>query len=548
MKRLAFIFIFFSCLTNCKSQDDKSLNFYGSLESSLQLLRDDSSLNFSKPDKDFRSNNYLKLNLNYASFTAGLQYEAYLPEPLFGFDPELDDHGLTTYFLQYDYKDLQFTAGYFYEQFGSGLILRAWEDRQLGINNSIRGGRFKWHGNWIDFTTLYGVQRNRFVVSDGVLAGADAMISLDDIFNLEDIQLDIGMSYVSRKESIEAEVPDVTGAYSGRFSLSSGQFSTTFEYNYKEPDILVYNGTITNNAKLFSGTAALVDFNYVKKGFGMNLSLRRLENFSFYSERLAEGNQYNQLLVNYVPALTKQHDYLLNNIYVYSSQNRLIFQTFAMQAGEIGYQGNIFYSIPEKSFFGGYYGTYLDFNFSRWAGLKADFDLSNNNYSSGFIGFGDTYFQEFSLDIKKKWSEKWNANYALSSLEIDKGVVDGSPLGFKQIEAYVFVADHSYEIKDGKSVRLELQHLWTAQDRGNWAASLLEYQFNYNLGVYATDSWNYGGEDQIHYYNFGSTYTKGSANISLNYGRQRGGLICVGGVCRYVPENTGFSVNLSYAF
>ncbi|WGU71571.1 DUF6029 family protein [Capnocytophaga canimorsus] len=37
------------------------------------------------------------------------------------------------------------TAGHFYEQFGSGLALRLWEDRALGINNALFGGRIKWN-------------------------------------------------------------------------------------------------------------------------------------------------------------------------------------------------------------------------------------------------------------------------------------------------------------------------------------------------------------------------------------------------------------------
>jgi hypothetical protein len=34
----------------------------------------------------------------------------------------------------------------------------------------------------------------------------------------------------------------------------------------------------------------------------------------------------------------------------------------------------------------------------------------------------------------------------------------------------------------------------------------------------------------------------------MNYGRQRGGLICIGGVCRFVPENTGLTANLTVNF
>ena len=86
------------------------------------------------------------------------------------------------------------------------------------------------------------------------------------------------------------------------------------------------------------------------------------------------------------------------------------------------------------------------------------------------------------------------------------------------------------------------------EDRKEWAAGVLEYNFSSRLAVYVADSWNYGGEDEIHYYNVGGSYSKGNTRFGLNYGRQRGGLICVGGVCRFVPENTGLSANLAISF
>ena len=46
----------------------------------------------------------------------------------------------------------------------------------------------------------------------------------------------------------------------------------------------------------------------------------------------------------------------------------------------------------------------------------------------------------------------------------------------------------------------------------------------------------------------GGSYSIGRTRLSANYGRQRGGLICVGGVCRYVPESNGYNLSLSYSF
>jgi hypothetical protein len=103
----------------------------------------------------------------------------------------------------------------------------------------------------------------------------------------------------------------------------------------------------------------------------------------------------------------------------------------------------------------------------------------------------------------------------------------------------------------GKSLRFEAQLLATNDDRKNWAGGTVEYNATSKLAVYINDIYNYGNDDvdqQIHYYNVGGSYTVGVHRFALNYGRQRGGLICIGGVCRNVPESTGISANITMSF
>ena len=40
-----------------------------------------------------------------------------------------------------DAKNVEVTLGNYYEQFGSGFILRTYEERSLGIDNSLLGAR-----------------------------------------------------------------------------------------------------------------------------------------------------------------------------------------------------------------------------------------------------------------------------------------------------------------------------------------------------------------------------------------------------------------------
>ena len=68
-----------------------------------------------------------------------LQTESYNPQPLQNYSDLLEDTFISTFSINFNTNDFNITAGTIYEQFGSGILLRTWEDRQLGINNSLLG-------------------------------------------------------------------------------------------------------------------------------------------------------------------------------------------------------------------------------------------------------------------------------------------------------------------------------------------------------------------------------------------------------------------------
>ena len=526
--------------------------FFGGLESNSQWLMDDEGINFVSPEDHFRSNNYLQLNYSLGKFTAGVQYEAYLPSALLGYSPNYNgENDIATYYLNYKNETLDITGGYFYEQFGSGLILRSWEDRQLGINNALKGIRINFKASEdFDITGIYGQQRNGFDVSEGVIQGIDANFNVSSALNIENIDIQMGASYVGRYQSRDTNeaIPSTVNAYGGRLDFIWGDFYGGIEAITKDPDVIANEGELVSN-KLYDGTALLMNLGYGKKGLGVSSTFRRLENFSFYSDRLAEGNVYNQQVINYVPALTKQQDYLLTNIYVYNAQPRLIIESFDQRSGEVGTQTDIFYTFKKGTTLGGEYGTKLAVNFSYWAGLDAEYNIPNKWYEAKFIGSGPRLYRDLSVEIKKRWNKKFSSVITFQDVIIDKGVSQGGPTGVQgDIKAKIGVLEGTYRFENGRSIRVVGQHLWSEQDRKNWAAGVVEYNFSSKLSIYAADSWNYGGEGEIHYYNLGGSYSKGNARLGINYGRQRGGLLCIGGVCRFVPENTGLSANLVVSF
>lgn len=549
MKKLFFLPLILSVFSGINAQDTG--NFYGGLESNSQWLQTDTGINFLAPEDQFRANNYVLLNYNLGKFTAGAQFESYLPSALLGYDSIFDKQNkIATYYFNYKDKDLDITGGYFYEQFGSGLILRSWEDRQLGLNNALKGLNIKFKAtDYLSFKAVFGSQRYGFEESAGTIQGIDTELSISNALKIEKTDIQLGLSYVARNQSTNGNeaIPSTVGAYSGRLDFMFNNFYAGVEAVIKDPDVIANEGQISSN-KLYDGTALQINTGYAKKGLGVNGTFRRLENFSFYSDRLAEGNVFNQQVINYVPGLTKQQDYLLTNIYVYNPQARLIIESFDQRAGEVGGQFDLYYTFKKKSTLGGKYGTKLAFNLSYWAGLDAEYNITNRWYKAKFIGKGSKLFRDINFEIKKKWSKTWSSVFTYQNVIVDKGVVEGGPLGNTSIKANIGVIESTRRFKDGKALRLVAQHLWSKDDRKNWAAAVIEYNFSTNLAIYAADNWNYGGANETHYYSVGGSYSKGNTRLGLNYGRQRGGLICIGGVCRFVPENTGLSANLTVAF
>ena len=525
--------------------------FFGGFESNSQWLLNDEGLNFDAPKDQLRSNNYFRLDYNLGKFTAGVQYESYLPSALLGYSPKFDgNNDIGTYYLNFKHETIDITAGYFYQQFGNGLILRSWEDRQLGINNALKGIRVVFTPtNYLDLTGIYGKTRNGFDVSEGITQGIDANLNISEALKIDRIDIDLGASYVGRYQNngTNDTIPSTVNAYGGRLNFVAGDFYGGLEAIIKDPDVIANEGQLSSN-KLYDGTAMQIDLGYAKKGLGINATFRRLENFSFYADRLAEGNIYNQELIGYTPALTKQQDYMLTNIYVYNAQPRLIIETYDQRAGEVGTQIDLYYKFKKGTLLGGKYGTKIAGNFSYWAGLDAEYHIENRWYKAKFIGKGPRLFRDVSVEVKKKINKKWSGVATFQNVIIDKGIVYGGPLAVEEdIKASIAVLEGTYKIKGSKSVRFVAQHLWAEKDRKNWVAGVLEYNFNSNIAFYLADNWNYGDTD-IHYYSAGGSYSKGRTRFAMNYGRQRGGLICIGGVCRFVPENTGLTANLTVNF
>lgn len=534
---------------------------YGGFETNAQWYLNDKDIGTKQPEDPLRSNSYLFVNYQIGKFTAGVQVESYLKEALLNYNPEYSGVNLGTYFLNYKSSKLDITAGHFYEQFGSGMILRAWESRNLGINTAILGGRIVYRPvSDIKLTALYGQQRSGFKVSDGKIYGFDSEFQLTNALKLEKSDLSLGLSYVGRYEKTDIVDPnfdELTNAFSGRLNYSYDAFYSSLEYNYKSEDAVLNRLTNTlNNDFIRSGNALLFNFGYSKSGLGIDATLRRTENMTFLSERVPtvyDGNltslDFNDKVLNFTPALTKQHHSLLANIYVYQAQVGIDFKSpTILKSGETGGQIDVFYEFAKETALGGKYGTNLSFNASSWFNLPGTYRESPSDYDTKFFGVGTKYYSDYNIEIKKKISEKLHTGFTYINQYYNKPWVEDFS---SDVNTNIVAAEFTYNFQENKSVRFEGEHLWADADFKNWAGGTLELDLNNTYSFYILDMFNYGNDNpdkRNHYYNLGGAYRVNSTRIGLNYGRQRGGLVCVGGVCRYVPESSGVGLTISTSF
>ena len=121
---------------------------------------------------------------------------------------------------------------------------------------------------------------------------------------------------------------------------------------------------------------------------------------------------------------------------------------------------------------------------------------------------------------------------------------------------HVVVGDLTWKINKKNSIRFEAE--WMGSDSkydaavddkrcGDWIMGLVEYNFTSAWFVSVSDQYAY--KDGVgNYYNVSMGYTKGATRLQVGYGKQREGIICIGGVCRNVPASNGLTFSLTTSF
>ncbi|MDR1610971.1 MAG: DUF6029 family protein [Candidatus Symbiothrix sp.] len=552
---IRIILFFFTFPLFAQEKSKIPFTFNGSIQSDILFPQEDATIGAESYNEFARTNTYADLNLISAHLDAGIRFE-YLKYPLPGFnDLGFAGWGLPFFYATGKYKKVKLTVGDFYDQFGSGLIFRTYEDRNLGIDNSLRGARLAYEPyKGIQFKVLGGTQRRYWEHNEGYVLGTDLELSIDQwIRKMEETNtfLTLGGSFVSKHEPDEIittdavhrlNLPENVGAFDVRVRLQKGNYTFLAEYAEKAND-----PSKDNNYIYKKGNALLLSGSYAQSGMSILLQAKRSDNMSFRSKR---SQLLNSSFINRLPAFTTQQTYALAALYPYATQ----------PDGEWAFQGTVSYHFKRKSALGGKYGTTVKLNASHIRDIDKQYkngyipDESSlsllqgtDGYTSSFFKVGnELYYQDINIHIDKKFTSDFKLNLMYMNQQFNQWVIQKEGNG-DPVKSHIIVAEGKYQINKKLTLRSELQYLNTKQDKGDWLAGVLELSVLPYLMFTVSNMYN-AGETKIHYYKALISYTQNAHFVQVGYGRTRAGYDCSGGVCRTVPATKGFTIAYNYNF
>jgi len=551
--RKAFTTLLLLCPALLFAQEQK-VYVSGSIQSNMMLFpQEDNKIGTGEYDNDlFLNNTYIDLQLQSKWVDGGVRFEdTYRPMPGYkDANNDFDGYGIASLWAKLKTKVADVTAGSFYEQFGSGFILRSYEERSLGIDNSLLGLHIASSPiQGLRLKVLSGIMRNYCSWERNLVSGADAELALGDILPVlqqSGTSLTLGASWVNKHESDDENVyvdpthklllPEYVNAFDFRVSLQKDGFSALAEYAQKSDDPNSLNSYI-----YAKGHAELLSFSYAKQGLSVLAQAKRSENMGFRSVR-SESPLSKACYVNHLPAFTVDQTYALAALYPYATQTE----------GEWAYQASAAYKLK------GRFAPKFKVNYSLVRGLEnARQNLSNSAMSgtdgakSDFFKNGDIYYQDFDVVYEQKTSKSFEHHVMYMYQQYNKGIIQQEG---GNIYSHIFIYEPKIKFNKKTTLRGEAQFLYTAHESGNWGYGLLElsvapylmFSVSDQIGKCEPTPGEYG--DVTHYYQMSVTGNYHSHRLQLGYGRTRAGFNCNGGICRYIPASKGLTINYNYNF
>ncbi len=467
-------------------------------------------------------------NYNSSFINASIRYDMYHNSNLLTPNEPYTNNGIGFWQLNKSVAKFDFTVGSIYDQFGTGSIFRAFWEPFIGIDNALTGARVIYRPNDnLSIKVLSGKQKYRFSTWDPILKG----VNVEKNFPVKErINATLGASLVNRtldKQTMSGIVDNIN-AYplENRFVPKYNEFAyqvytnTTIhdinfsaEYAHKTPDMIRNESNTALVLKAGDFIQAALGYSHMgKRGIGVNLQYRKLNNFEFRTAPLEKGLNG---LVNYLPSITRQNTYRLmaryNAVTQFNNEQTL--------------QADITYSHNEKNSM-----------------------TLNGSYVTGINN--ELLFREVYFDWLHTFNDHFKLLGGVQTVFFNQAVLQGEPEALN-VKTFTPFAELNYDISDHKSLRVEAQYLSTKQDSGSFVNIMADFNISPHWSFSAGDMVNIiprSGNEKIHYYTLFAAYSEEATRVALAYVKQLAGFNCNGGICRYEPAFNGVKLTISTTF
>lgn len=519
--------------------------FSGSLQTNTNFfVRDPKIGAYNMPQYDnFKVGTDAWLNLNYTNEKFGLEvgarldffYNSILRVPTSPYTGV----GLGNFFIRKKIKDFTFTGGYLYDQIGSGILYRAYEERTLAIDNALLGVRAEYdYKGLIKLKAFGGVQKLKFSIQSPIILGfsAEGNATIGD-----KVRLVPGAGIINRSEDQNTmnqivstiESYDTLGRFVPKYNcyaftvyntLTVGDFSWYVEGAYKTKEAIRNNELHEVNDSLINaaGNCIFTSVNYSHKGFGITLQFKRTQDFYMHISPNPTESTFDGAMT-FIPPVSRENSLRLPSRYFAPS----------LESHELAFSEDASYSPNRKISFE-LSGSYIrDLILKQYNPVSAPF------FGEGFISA--TYKPIHSLELQ----------FGFQYVRYNKYVYQQE--GSDKVDSYTPFAEWQYKINKKMSVRMELQYQRVLLDYGQWLYGLLEFNVAPHFSVAVSDMWNFKPNPEVnpnanHYYSVFVGYTQGSLAFTLAYVKQVEGIVCTGGVCRIEPAFSGVKFGITATF
>jgi hypothetical protein len=547
--RWIHLFSLLSLATTLVGQDVKG-RFSGSFDTNVNFFVEDEEIGATNtPQYDENlvgAEAWLNLRYERGTFEAGVRLDGFKNSNLLNPTDAYSAAGIGRIYVAKKWDNFDITAGYFYDQIGSGIIFKAYEERALLIDNAIVGlrARANINDNW-NVAAFGGQQKNLFDIYESWLYGGrlegfitpanpDAKWTLAPgvgfIFKtLTDDQLDLLGDILGSytPDDFIDNVNCTNVAISLYNTLEAGPFSWYLEGAYKSPEpfydlfasrSLWSGGESVGKFVLEPGYVIYSALNYAAKGFGASLELKTTSNFNFRADPFATLNRG---LIDFLPPMTRVNTYRLPARYAAATQD----------LGE--HAGQLELSYRESA-----QRSYLV------------------NFSNITNGHGDLLYREAVAEITLKKPRKTTFIGGLQFQWYDQELYQGKT-GVPMVKTVTPYLDFLKKLGKKQSVRIEAQYMHTKQDFGSWVFGLVEVGIAPHWIFEVSDMWNIvpyedqNGKrknDPLHYPTVGVTYSTGPHRFNARFVKQVEGVVCSGGICRLEPAFSGVRLQASTQF